>query len=40
MPVHYEERLYGVTKMVSVFTNGLVMLRLCLAGGVKLKGGY
>lgn len=40
MPVHYQERVYGVTKMISVFRNGLTMLRMCAAAGLKLKGGY
>ncbi len=35
LPVHYQERIYGVTKMVRVFHNGLIMLRLC--GGMLLK---
>lgn len=39
MPVHYQERLYGTTKMVRVFRNGLIMLRMCLAGFVRLKQG-
>ena len=26
-PVHYQERIYGVTKMTKVFKNGLIMLR-------------
>jgi hypothetical protein len=40
MPVHYQERVYGVTKMTKVFQNGLRMLRMCMAAGLKLKGGY
>ena len=40
MPVHYQERIYGVTKMTKVFWNGWIMLRMCLAAGLKLKGGY
>lgn len=39
LPVHYQERVYGVTKMVRVFGNGLRMLRICMAGFVKLKLG-
>ncbi len=40
LPVHYQERLYGTTKMVRVFWNGMNMLRMCLAACIKLKGGY
>jgi hypothetical protein len=40
LPVHYQERVYGVTKMVRVFRNGLTMLRMCLAGFLKLKIGF
>lgn len=40
LPVHYQERIYGVTKMQRVFANGLRMLRMCWAAAVKLKGGY
>lgn len=40
LPVHYMERVYGVTKMTSVFKQGLNMLRMCIAAGLKLKGGY
>jgi len=29
VPVHYQERIYGVTKMTKVFSNGLRMLRIC-----------
>jgi glycosyltransferase involved in cell wall biosynthesis len=29
VPVHYQERIYGVTKMTRVFQNGLRMLRIC-----------
>jgi len=39
-PVHYQERVYGVTKMTKVFRNGLVMLRMCGHGFRKLKLGY
>ena len=35
-PVHYQERVYGATKMTRVFNNGLVMLRMCLKGYVRL----
>lgn len=40
LPVHYQERIYGSTKMTKVFRNGLVMLRMCWHGFVKLKLGY
>lgn len=40
LPVHYQERIYGTTKMVRVFRNGLIMLRMCLTGFLKLKGGF
>lgn len=40
MPVHYQERLYGVTKMKRVFANGLRMLRLCWTAALRLKGGF
>ena len=39
-PVHYQERIYGSTKMTKVFRNGLVMLRMCWHGFLKLKLGY
>ncbi|GEP41459.1 glycosyltransferase [Brevifollis gellanilyticus] len=37
MPVHYQERVYGTTKMTRVFKNGLIMLRFCWAAFLKLK---
>jgi SAM-dependent methyltransferase len=40
LPVHYQERIYGSTKMTKVFWNGLVMLRMCWHGFLKLKLGY
>jgi 2-polyprenyl-3-methyl-5-hydroxy-6-metoxy-1,4-benzoquinol methylase len=40
LPVHYQERIYGTTKMTRVFHNGLVMLRMCWHGFLKLKLGY
>ena len=40
LPVHYQERIYGSTKMIKVFRNGLVMLRMCWHGFLKLKLGY
>jgi hypothetical protein len=40
LPVHYQERIHGTTKMTKVFRNGLVMLRMCWHGFLKLKLGY
>ncbi len=40
LPVHYQERIYGKTKMTRVFRNGLVMLRMCWHGFLELKLGY
>jgi SAM-dependent methyltransferase len=40
LPVHYQERIYGTTKMTRVFHHGLVMLRMCWHGFLKLKLGY
>ncbi len=40
LPIHYQERIYGSTKMTKVFRNGLVMLRMCWHGFLKLKLGY
>jgi SAM-dependent methyltransferase len=40
MPVHYQERIYGSTKMTRVFRNGFVMLKMCWHGFLKLKMGY
>jgi SAM-dependent methyltransferase len=40
LPVHYQERIYGSTKMTRVFRNGLVMLKMCWHGFLKLKLGY
>jgi SAM-dependent methyltransferase len=37
LPVHYQERMYGTTKMTRVFKNGLIMLRFCWAAFLKLK---
>jgi hypothetical protein len=39
-PVHYQERIYGATKMNKVFRNGLIMLRMCFHGFRKLKLQY
>ena len=40
LPVHYQERIHGVTKMRRVFANGLRMLRMCWAAWWKLKGRF
>lgn len=37
LPVHYYERVYGVTKMKNVFKNGLIMLRISTIALFKLK---
>ncbi len=38
MPVHYQERMYGVTKMTRVFWNGVRMLRICQSAWRTLHG--
>jgi hypothetical protein len=38
-PVHYQERLYGTTKMTSVFKNGMRMLAICWGAWQRLKLG-
>lgn len=38
VPVHYQERVYGVTKMTRVFGNGLRMLRICWHAWHRLAG--
>jgi len=40
LPVHYQDRIYGSTKMTRVFQNGLIMLKMCWHGFLKLKLGY
>jgi Glycosyl transferase family 2/Methyltransferase domain len=40
LPVHYQERIYGSTKMTRVFQNGLIMLKMCWYGFLRLKLGY
>ncbi len=40
LPVHYQERIYGTTKMTKVFRNGLIMLQKCFYGFLKLKLGH
>jgi len=37
LPVHYQERIYGVTKMTRVFSNGLRMLGICWGAWRRLK---
>jgi len=39
-PVHYQERVYGTTKMTKVFRNGMIMLRMCGHGFRRLKVNY
>ena len=38
VPVHYQERIHGVTKMTKVFLNGLRMLRICWYAWRRLDG--
>jgi hypothetical protein len=38
VPVHYQERIHGVTKMTQVISNGMRMLRICWGAWRKLKG--
>jgi hypothetical protein len=38
VPVHYQERIHGVTKMTKVFSNGLRMLRICWHAWHRLGG--
>jgi hypothetical protein len=37
LPVHYQERFAGMTKMTGRFRNGLIMLRMCWAAFLKFK---
>jgi SAM-dependent methyltransferase len=39
-PVHYQERIYGTTKMTRVFENGIIMLKMCFYGFLRLKLNY
>jgi hypothetical protein len=39
-PVHYQERIFGATKMTQVFKHGLIMLRMCVHGFRRLKVDY
>lgn len=38
VPVHYQERIHGATKMTKVFSNGLRMLRICWYAWFRLGG--
>jgi SAM-dependent methyltransferase len=38
VPVHYQERIYGVTKMSKVFSNGMRMLGICWHAWRRLEG--
>lgn len=38
VPVHYQERVHGVTKMTRVFANGVRMLRICWHAWHRLEG--
>lgn len=38
VPVHYQERIYGVTKMTRVISNGWRMLRICWHAWLRLGG--
>jgi SAM-dependent methyltransferase len=38
VPVHYQERVHGVTKMTRVFSNGLRMLGICWHAWHRLEG--
>ncbi|MBF0626143.1 MAG: glycosyltransferase [Magnetococcales bacterium] len=40
LPVHYQERVFGITKMVRVFQNGVTMLRITLNATMKLRFGF
>jgi hypothetical protein len=37
LPVHYYERVYGITKMTNVLQNGLIMLRVSMSALFKIK---
>jgi SAM-dependent methyltransferase len=39
-PVHYQERIFGATKMTQVFKHGLMMLKMCGHGFRGLKVDY
>ena len=37
LPVHYQERIFGQTKMINVFSNGIIMLRIAIHAFIKLR---
>jgi hypothetical protein len=37
LPVHYQERVSGITKMTKRFRNGLIMARMCWAAFLRFK---
>jgi glycosyltransferase involved in cell wall biosynthesis len=37
LPVHYQERIFGVTKMTRVFSNGVRMLQICWGAWLRLR---
>jgi hypothetical protein len=39
IPVHYQNRVYGVSKMIGLGSNLFRMLRLCAAAGPRLRAG-
>ncbi len=38
LPVHYQERIYGISKMTKVFANGMRMLRICWHAWMRISG--
>jgi glycosyltransferase involved in cell wall biosynthesis len=38
VPVHYQERIHGMSKMTKVISNGLRMLRICWHAWLRLEG--
>jgi hypothetical protein len=40
LPVHYQERIFGATKMVRVFNNGINMLRMSIHAFFRLRFGF
>ncbi|HVX13802.1 MAG TPA: bifunctional class I SAM-dependent methyltransferase/glycosyltransferase family 2 protein [Pirellulales bacterium] len=40
LPVHYQERIHGITKMTRVVANGMRMLGMCIAALFNLKMQY
>lgn len=40
LPVHYQERVYGTTKMINVFKNGFKMVLICFGAFKKIKMEY